>query len=110
MDFTERISLLSLDYLAQALSLTPTDVEFVGWVDHQPLPVRPLLYLAGPAKCWAGHSPSYQASVLESRGVSFVEFLLQRLSEADYLRWVGLFATTTLARNMNEYGNEDGDY
>lgn len=97
MPFTARISALSLNFLHQALVLTPTDNEFVSWVDAQPLPVRPLLYLAGPQQCWEKNSPSFQSWVLEARGISFADYLAKRLSERDYLRWVDLFGTTTLA-------------
>lgn len=99
MSFTAKIVALSLDFLAQALQYTPTDEEFVSWVDSQPLPGRPILYHHGPCDCWQQGNLSLQAWVLESRGFSFANYLVTRLSEAEYLRWIDLFATTTLAPN-----------
>ncbi|MDF7815535.1 MULTISPECIES: hypothetical protein [Hymenobacter] len=99
-DFTQRIDELALDYLHQAvaLGLTPTDDEFVGWVDAQPLASRPGLYRKGWAHCWAAGLLSFQEWVLLARGMSLADYLVQRLSEKEYLRWVELFATSTLAR------------
>lgn len=96
MPLTGKIAKLSLAFLAQAERFTPTDEDFVSWVDSQPLAVRPLLYLAGPARAWAGQSPSYQAWVLDARGISFADYLAKRLSESEYLRWVDLFGIPTL--------------
>lgn len=99
MDFNERMDDLALDYLAQALPLTPTDNEFVGWVDAQPVAVRAGLYRKGPVTCWAEGLLSFQAWVLTVRGYSLDEFMVHRLTPTDYLRWVERFATTTLARS-----------
>ncbi len=96
MPFAAKIAVLSRLFLEQAADFTPTDNEFVSWVDSQPLPVRPLLYVAGPGKCWAGQSPSFQAWVLDARGISFADYLVKRLGENDYLRWVELFGVATL--------------
>lgn len=96
MPLTGKIAALSLEFLAQAGRFSPTDEEFVSWVDSQPLAVRPLLYLAGPATCWAKQSPSFQAWVLDARGISFADYLVKRLSEKEYLRWVDLFGVATL--------------
>lgn len=109
MDFTELICKLSLDYLAQSSQLTPTDDDFVGWVDSQPLPGRPLLYQLGAQKCWEFGNLSFQSWVLDARGFSFADYLVHRLTAKDYLHWIDLFGTTTLARYKNEYDNEDGD-
>lgn len=99
-DFTERIDELALDYLHQALALglTPTDDEFVGWVDAQPLASRPGLYRKGWAHCWAAGLLSLQEWVLMARGMTFADYLVHRLSEKEYMRWVDMYATSTLAR------------
>ena len=98
MELLERIDELALTYLHQALQFSPTDDEFVGWVDAQPLASRPGLYRQGPALCWAGGSISFQEWVLTARGMSFADFLVHRVSENDYLRQVDRYATSTLAR------------
>lgn len=100
-DFTERIDELALDYLHQALApgLTPTEDEFVSWVDAQPLASRPALYRKGWAHCWAAGLLSFQEWVLTARGMSLADFLVHRLSEKEYVRWVDMFATSTLARS-----------
>lgn len=95
MPFSQKIAALSLRFLSQASEYSPTDEEFVRWVDSQPLPVRPLLYLAGPEKSWRGNSASFQAWVLEARGISFADYLVKRLCERDYLRWVELYGSAT---------------
>ena len=110
MDFTELICSHSRAYLAQATQYPPTDEDFVGWVDSQPLPGRPLLYQRGPQQCWADGNLSFYAWVLDVRGVSFANYLVQRLSEPDYVRWIDLFATTTLARYRNEYEDNEQEY
>lgn len=102
MPLTGKIAALSLAFLAQAQQFSPTDEEFVSWVDNEPLPVRPLLYLAGPQICWEKNSPSFQAWVLESRGISFADYLVNRLSAQEYRRWVELFATSTLAEDERD--------
>ena len=98
MDFKERMDNLALDYLHQSLQFTPSDDEFVGWVNSQPIAVRAGLYREGPASCWARGLLSFQAWVLTARGVSLADYMVHRLSEKEYLRWVERFATTTLAR------------
>ena len=98
MDFNERMDSLALDFLHQSLQLTPTDDEYVGWVDSQPVATRTGLYRKGPTACWAAGVLSFQSWVLTAQGFSLADFMVKRLSEADYLRWVERFATTTLAR------------
>ena len=98
MDFNERMDNLALDYLYQALSHTPTDDKLVGWVDAQPVELRAGLYRKGPAACWAAGLVSFQAWVLTARGLSLADYMVHRLSETEYLRWVERFATPTLAR------------
>ena len=98
MDFKERMDALALDYLYQARAFTPSDDGFVGWVDSQPVAVRAGLYRKGPLHCWAAGSLSFQAWVLTARGVSLADYMVHRLSEQEYVRWVERFATTTLAR------------
>ena len=99
-DFTQRMDALAQDYLRQALALglVPTDEEFVGWVDAQPLASRPGLYHTGWAHCWATGLPSFQEWVLTARGMSLPDYLVHRLSAKEYVRWVDMFATSTLAR------------
>ncbi|TVT36761.1 hypothetical protein FNT36_24930 [Hymenobacter setariae] len=99
-DFTQRISELAQAYLHQALALglAPTDDEFVSWVDAQPLASRPDLYHNGWAHCWATELPSFQEWVLTARGLSLPEYLVRRLSEKEYLRWVDMYGTPTLSR------------
>lgn len=98
MDFNERMDNLALDYLYQAHTFTPTDDEFVGWVDAQPVELRAGLYRKEPAGCWAAGMISFQAWVLTARGLSLADYMVHRLSEKEYLRWVERFATSTLAR------------
>jgi hypothetical protein len=97
MPFTERIAKLHLAFLKQADHLSPTDEEFVSWVDSQLVAMRPVLYLLGPQKCWTTGGAGLRAWVLEARGVSISEYMVNHLEEADYLRWVERFATPTLA-------------
>jgi len=97
MDFNERMDNLALDYLYQAHAFTPTDDEFVGWVDAQPVEARAGLYRKGPRTCWEAGLLSFQAWVLTARGFSLADYMMHRLSEKEYLHWVELFATTTLA-------------
>ena len=98
MDFNERMDNLALDYLYQSQDFTPTDDEFMGWVDAQPVELRAGLYRKGPAACWAAGMISFQAWVITARGLSLADYLVHRLSEKEYLRWVERFATYTLAR------------
>jgi len=97
MDFNERMDNLALDYLYQAHRYTPTDDEFVGWVDAKPVELRAGLYRKGPATCWAAGLISFQAWVLTTRGFSLADYMVHRLSKKEYLHWVERFATTTLA-------------
>lgn len=98
MDFNERMDYLALDYLSQAHRYTPTDNEFEGWVNAQPVELRADFYRKGLATCWAAGLISLQAWVLTARGLSLADYLVHRLSEQDYLRWVERFATATLVR------------
>jgi hypothetical protein len=94
--FCELIAELCLTYLQKVDKLTPTEEEFVGWVDSHALPVRPILYLSGPAKCWASGNASFKAWVLQERGFLFHDFMANRLCEQDYLRWLDSYTTPTL--------------
>lgn len=101
-DFTQRIEELAQGYLRQAstLGLTPTDEEFVGWVDAQPLASRPSLYYKGWARCWAAELPSLQEWLLTARGMSLPEYLVYRLSEKEYISWVDMYGTPTLSKTQ----------
>lgn len=98
MDFNERMVNLALHYLYHAQTFTPTDDEFVGWVDAQPVELRAGLYRKGPASCWEAGLISFQAWVLTLRGLSLTDYMVHRLSEKEYLRWVERFATSPLTR------------
>ena len=98
MDFNDRLDSLALDYLHQALQFTPTEADYAGWVGAQPEAARAGLSRTGPAACWATGPLSLQAWVLTRRGFSLNAFMVQRLSEADYLRWGKRFAATAGAR------------
>lgn len=98
MEFNDRIVRLSDNYLQQGLQFMPTPAEFVGWVDTFPPAVRPRLYAQGPEASWHSQAYSLLDYVLTSRGYSVEAYLLQHLGEAEYLRWVSLYATSTLAR------------
>jgi hypothetical protein len=96
MDFTEKIVQLHLAFLRQAEGITPTDEEFVSWVDSQLVAMRPVLYFLGPQKCWTTGSAGLRAWVLEARGISISEYMVNHLDEPNYLRWVERFAISTL--------------
>lgn len=107
MPFTEKICQLHLNFLRQADSCTPTEEEYVSWVDSQLVAVRPVLYMLGPERCWTTGSASFKAWVLEARGISISAYMAQQLNEADYLRWVERFATPTLAPDSPKYDKSD---
>lgn len=95
--FNEKVAQLHLEFLNQAADFSPTDEEFVTWVDSYLVAMRPALYKMGPQQCWNTGSASFKAWVLESRGISISDYMVKRLSESEYLRWVERFATPTLA-------------
>jgi hypothetical protein len=95
--FNEKVAQLHLDFLSQAADFTPTDEEYVAWVDSYLVAMRPALYMMGPQQCWNSGSASFRAWVLETRGISISDYMVKRLTTSEYLRWVERFATPTLA-------------
>lgn len=107
MSFIERTAQQHLDFLHLADKLTPTDEDFVSWVDSHAIALRPVLYMAGPERCWLAGKASYKAWVLERRNISITDYMADILSESEYLRWVEMFATNTLAPDSPSYNADE---